>query len=137
MVRPMKYSIFLIMSLLVTSVFAEAPASVIIDGVEYAPVPKSSTEKESYIIPQSSLGGSENCWYEQVPITNSAVNESPNMYGAIVGGIIGGVIGHQFGSGSGKTAATIGGAALGTALGSTPQSAPSGYQTVRKCNTAR
>ena len=136
MVRPMKYSIFLIMSLFITSVYAEAPASVIIDGVEYTPVPKNNTQ-ESYTIPQSSLGGSENCWYEQVPVTNRIVNESPNMYGAIVGGIIGGVIGHQFGSGSGKTAATIGGAALGTALGSTPQSAPAGYQTVRKCNTAR
>lgn len=134
----MKYSIFLIMSLLLTSAYAQSPASVIIDGVEYAPVPKSSNnEQENYTIPTSSLGGMENCWYEQVAIPNSAVNESPNMYGAIVGGIIGGVIGHQFGSGSGKAAATIGGAALGTVLGSTPQPAPPGYQTIRKCNTSR
>lgn len=133
----MRYSILLTISFLATLAYAETPASVIIDGVEYAPVPKGSSEKESYTIPQSSLGGMENCWYEQVPIQNGAVNESPNLYRAIVGGIIGGVIGHQFGSGSGKTAATIGGAALGTALGSTPQSAQPGYQTVRKCNTAR
>lgn len=117
--------------------YAEAPASVIIDGIEYVPVPKSNTEKERYTIPSSSLGGMQNCWYEQVAIPNSPVNESPNLYGAIVGGIIGGVIGHQFGGGSGKTAATITGAALGTALGSTPPSAPLGYQTVKKCNTAR
>lgn len=114
--------------------YAQTPSSVIIDGVEYTPV--QNTKQENYTIPQSSLGGSENCWYEQVPISNT-VNESPNLYGAIVGGIIGGVIGHQFGSGSGKTAATIGGAALGTALGSTPQSQPQRYQTIRKCNTSR
>lgn len=134
----MKYSILLTMSLLASLTYAQTPASVIIDGVEYAPVPKDTTEKESYTIPQSSLGGMENCWYEQVPIPNGSVNESPNLYRAIIGGIIGGVIGHQFGSGSGNTAATIGGAAIGTALGAaTPQPAPPGYQTVRKCNTAR
>lgn len=130
----MKYAITLILSLAVLG-YAEAPASVVIDGVEYAPVPKTNTA-ENYTIPQSSLGGVENCWYEQVPVA-ATVNESPNLYGAIVGGIIGGVIGHQFGSGSGKTAATIGGAALGTALGSTPQPAQPGYQTVRKCTVSR
>ncbi|MDD5211064.1 MAG: glycine zipper 2TM domain-containing protein [Sulfuricurvum sp.] len=130
----MKYSIIFILSILSTLSYAETPASVVIDGVEYVPLPKNT---DSYTIPSSSLGGMQNCWYEQVAIQNSPVNESPNMYGAIVGGIIGGVIGHQFGSGSGKTAATITGAALGTALGSTPPSAPPGYQTVRKCNTAR
>jgi uncharacterized protein YcfJ len=133
----MKCAIPLILLSLATLGYAEAPTSVIIDGVEYAPVPKNTTDKENYTIPQSSLGGSEDCWYEQVAIPNTTVNESPNMYGAIVGGIIGGVIGHQFGSGSGNTAATIGGAALGTALGSRPQSQPQRYQTVRKCNTAR
>ncbi len=133
----MRYSILLTMSLIATLAYAQTPAGVIIDGVEYAPVPKNTTEKENYTIPQSSLGGMENCWYEQVPISNGAVNESPNLYRAIVGGIIGGVIGHQFGSGSGNIAATIGGAALGTALGSTPQPVPPGYQTIRKCNTAR
>lgn len=134
----MKYSIFLIMALLVTSIYAQPPASVIIDGVEYVPLPKNTdTQEESYTIPPSSLGGTENCWYEQVAIPNDTVNESPNLYGAIVGGVIGGVIGHQFGSGSGKTAATISGAALGTALGSTPQSQPQRYQTIRKCNTSR
>lgn len=133
----MKKAVILLLSLM-AFVYAETPASVIIDGVEYAPVPKNNSEQESYTIPKSSLGGVENCWYEQVPISNAIVHESPNIAGAIVGGVIGGVIGHQFGSGSGKTAATIGGAALGTALGSTPQptSAP-GYQTVRKCNTSR
>ncbi|MDP3266894.1 MAG: glycine zipper 2TM domain-containing protein [Sulfuricurvum sp.] len=130
-------SLSLILCILVPFSYAQAPSSVIIDGVEYAPVPKTNTEQENYTIPQSSLGGTENCWYEQVAIPNDTVNESPNMYGAIVGGIIGGVIGHQFGSGSGKTAATIGGAALGTALGSTPQTQPQRYQTVRKCNTSR
>jgi len=136
MVKPMKYSIILIMTLINLS-YAEAPASVVIDGVEYVPLPK-NTPEQNYTIPSSSLGGEENCWYEQVAIPSSTVNESPNIYGAIVGGIIGGVIGHQFGSGSGKTAATITGAALGTSLGSTPQqSAEQGYQTVRKCNTAR
>lgn len=130
----MKYSIFLITSLLVTSVYAQPPASVIIDGVEYVPLPK---QEGDYTIPSSSLGGMQNCWYEQVAIQNSPENESPNLYGAIVGGIIGGVIGHQFGGGRGKAAATIGGAALGTALGSTPQSQPQRYQTVRKCNTSR
>lgn len=133
----MKYAITLIITL-ATLGYAEAPASVVIDGVEYVPLPKNiDTQEQNYTIPESSLGGMQNCWYEQVAIPNSTVNESPNIAGAIVGGIIGGVIGHQFGSGSGKTAATIGGAALGTALGSTPQPAPPGYQTVRKCNTAR
>ncbi|MDP2078898.1 MAG: glycine zipper 2TM domain-containing protein [Sulfuricurvum sp.] len=132
----MKYTLISILSL-VTLIHAQSPSSVIIDGVEYAPVPKNTTEKESYTIPQSSLDGVENCWYEQVPVSNATGNESPNLYRAIVGGIIGGVIGHQFGGGSGKTAATIGGAALGTALGSTPQPAAPGYQTIRKCNTAR
>ncbi|MDQ1299055.1 MAG: hypothetical protein QG558_1594 [Campylobacterota bacterium] len=134
----MKYSIFLIMSLLVTSVYAQPPASVIIDGVEYVPLPKNTdTQEGDYTIPSSSLGGMQDCWYEQVAIQNSPEYESPNLYGAIVGGIIGGVIGHQFGSGRGKAAATIGGAALGTALGSTPQPQPQRYQTVRKCNTSR
>lgn len=132
----MRYSIFLI-PLIAVLAYAEAPSSVIIDGVEYVPLPKNDDTKESYTIPQSSLNGVENCWYEQVAIPNDTLNESPNMYGAIVGGILGGVIGHQFGSGSGKTAATIGGAALGTALGSTPQTQSQRYQTVRKCNTSR
>ena len=135
----MKHSFLLalLLGIVVPFSYAQGPSSVIIDGVEYAPVPKINTEKEDYTIPQSSLTGTENCWYEQVAIPNDTVNESPNMYGAIVGGIIGGVIGHQFGSGSGNTAATIGGAALGTALGSRPQTQPQRYQTVRKCNTAR
>lgn len=127
-------SLCLTLSLFTPFSYAQGPSSVIIDGVEYVPV--QNTKQEDYPIPSSSLGGSQDCWYEQVAIPNT-VNESPNMYGAIVGGIIGGVIGHQFGSGSGKTAATIGGAALGTALGSTPQSQPQRYQTIRKCNTAR
>lgn len=125
---------------LITLGYAQPPESVIIDGVEYVPLPKNNdTKEQNYTIPESSLGGMKDCWYEQVAIPAAVVNESPNIYGAIVGGIIGGVIGHQFGSGSGKTAATIGGAALGTALGSTPQQSatPPGYQTVRKCNTAR
>lgn len=131
----MKRSLLLSLMLyvLVPFTYAQTPSSVIIDGVEYAPV---QNTKENYTIPQSSLGGSENCWYEQVPIP-TVVNESPNLYGAIVGGILGGVIGHQFGSGSGKTAATIGGAALGTALGSTPKQQEQQYQTVRRCNTSR
>lgn len=133
MVRPMKYTLITILTL-VTLIHAQSPSSVIIDGIEYVPV--QNTQQENYTIPPSSLGGSEECWYEQVPIPNT-VNESPNLYRAIVGGIIGGVIGHQFGGGSGKTAATIGGAALGTALRSTPQPAAPGYQTIRKCNTAR
>lgn len=115
--------------------------SVYINGQEYRPVHNdynpmpayrdNQRDSNQYSTPQ------ENCWYEQVAIPSSSVNESPNMYGTIVGGVIGGVIGHQFGSGSGKAAATIGGAALGTALGSTPQSQVQRYQTVRKCNTAR
>lgn len=124
----------LMLCIAVPFTYAQSPSSVIIDGVEYVPV--QNTKQEEYTIPPSSLSGSEDCWYEQVPIPNT-VNESPNMYRAIVGGIIGGVIGHQFGSGSGNTAATIGGAALGTALGSTPQSQSQRYQTVRKCNTSR
>lgn len=135
----MKRSLLLssILCLLVSFSYAQGPSSVIIDGVEYAPIP--NTKQENYTIPQSSLVGTENCWYEQVAIPNDTINESPNMYGAIVGGIIGGVIGHQFGSGRGNTAATIGGAALGTALGSsTPQQQPQQrYQTVRKCNISR
>ncbi|MDP3300856.1 MAG: glycine zipper 2TM domain-containing protein [Sulfuricurvum sp.] len=115
--------------------YAQSPSSVIIDGVEYIPV--QNTQQENYPIPPSSLGGSQDCWYEQVAITNSTAEELPNVGSAIVGGIIGGVIGHQFGRGSGKTAATIGGAALGTALGSAPQTQPQRYQTVLKCNTAR
>lgn len=134
----MKHSIIVIMSVLVTLSYAEAPSSVIIDGIEYVPVvQKSETSEENYTIPSSSLVGVENCWYEQVAIPNTAANEAPNVAGAIVGGIIGGVIGHQFGSGSGKAAATIGGAALGTAVGSTPQSTPQRYQTVRKCSITR
>lgn len=125
-----------ILCLVVPFSYAQGPSSVIIDGVEYIPAPK-NVEQEEYTIPQSSLTGTENCWYEQVPIPNDTVNESPNLYGAIVGGIIGGVIGHQFGSGSGNTAATIGGAAIGTALGSTPRPQPQRYQTIRKCNTSR
>ncbi len=133
----MKHSLTLtlLLCIAISSSYAKSPSSVVIDGVEYAPVPNS--KQENYTIPQSSLGGSEDCWYEQVPIP-TVVNESQNLYGAIVGGIIGGVIGNQFGSGRGRTAATIGGAALGTALGSnTPQSQPQQYQTIRKCNTSR
>ncbi|HQS65740.1 MAG TPA: glycine zipper 2TM domain-containing protein [Sulfuricurvum sp.] len=128
-------SLSLLLCIAISASYAQSPSSVVIDGVEYAPVP--NTKQETYTIPQSSLQGSENCWYEQVPIP-TVVNESPNLYGAIVGGILGGVIGHQFGSGRGRTAATIGGAALGTALGSTtPQAQPQQYQTIRKCNTSR
>lgn len=134
----MKSSIILIVSILVAQIYAETPSSVVIDGVEYVPLPKNNdTQEQNYTIPSSSLGGVENCWYEQVPISNTAENESPNIGGAIVGGVIGGVVGHQFGSGSGNTAATIAGAAIGTALGATPQQAVQRYQTVRKCNTAR
>lgn len=81
----------------------------------------------------------EQCWYEQVPITGSSATEgTPNVAGAIVGGIIGGVVGHQFGSGSGNAAATIGGAAIGTALGAQPSKPTTpGYQIIKKCNTVR
>jgi uncharacterized protein YcfJ len=115
--------------------------SVFMNGQEYRPVQNdyvsvpSNTQNQIISAPTSSV--QENCWYEQVPITNSTADESPNVGGAIVGGIIGGVIGHQFGSGSGKAAATIGGAVLGTAMGATPQSTSPRYQTVRKCNTVR
>ncbi len=135
----MRFSLILLMCALTALSYAEGPESVVIDGVEYVPLPKNNDLKEqNYTIPQSSLGGVENCWYEQVPITTTVVNESPNVMGAIVGGIVGGVVGHQFGSGVGKTATTIGGAAVGTAVGSSAhQTAAPGYQTVRKCNISR
>jgi uncharacterized protein YcfJ len=119
-------------------IYADTPSSVVIDGVEYAPVPKQENNAtQTYTIPQSSLQGVEDCWYEEVVITEPSDN-SVNVGGAIVGGIIGGVIGHQFGSGSGNTAATIGGAAIGTALGANANGKPTQRtQMVRKCNTAK
>ena len=115
--------------------------SVFMNGQEYRPVQNDyvtpPSNGQSHSVSAVSSAPQENCWYEQVAITNSTADESPNVGGAIVGGIIGGVIGHQFGSGSGKAAATIGGAALGTVMGGAPTSSPQQYQTVRKCNTAR
>ncbi len=140
----MKYLVILGLIGLITVSYSDylpGQGSVFIDGQEYRPVQNdyhtvpSHTENQG--TPAPSSAPQENCWYEQVPISNTAENESPNIGGAIVGGIIGGVVGHQFGSGSGNTAATIAGAAIGTALGATPQQAPQRYQTVRKCNTVR
>lgn len=115
--------------------------SVFVNGKEYRPVQNdyhtAPSNTQNQVTSSQNSAPQENCWYEQVAITNSTADESPNVGGAIMGGIIGGVIGNQFGSGSGRVAATIGGAALGTSLGSTPQSQPQRYQTVRKCNTSR
>lgn len=124
--------------LLGSCLYAESPSSVVIDGVEYIPTPKQeSNETETYTIPQSSLQGMEDCWYEEVVVTDPS-EPSVNYGSALLGGIIGGVIGHQFGRGSGNTAATIGGAALGTALGANANTKPAQHtQRVRKCHTLK
>ena len=129
--------VVLLSCLLVNLTHAEAPSSVIIDGVEYVP---KTNGTETYTIPKSSLQGMEECWYEKVPIYGaSQADNTPDVGGAIVGGIIGGVIGHQFGKASGNTAATITGAAIGTALGASSDNTPSEpqYQLIRKCHTIR
>lgn len=140
----MKYLFILGLIGLFTVSYSDYPpgeGSVFINGKEYRPVQNDyitippNTSTQSITTPSSAA--QEDCWYEQVAITNSTADESLNVGGAIVGGIIGGVIGHQFGSGSGKAAATIGGAALGTVMGGTPPSSSQKYQTVRKCNTIR
>lgn len=140
----MKYLVILSLIGLITVSYSDylpGQGNIFVDGQEYRPVQNDYHTVPSYTdnqrIPSPSSAPQENCWYEQVPIPNDTVNESPNVYGAIVGGVIGGVVGHQFGSGSGNTAATIAGAAIGTALGATPQQSPQRYQTVRKCNTSR
>lgn len=128
--------LLLISILLANFMYAETPSSVVIDGVEYVPAVKTN-EAESYTIPQSSLQGAENCWYEEVVVTEPSTNTT-NVGGAVVGGILGGVLGHQIGSGRGNTAATIGGAALGTALGANVNNKPTQHiQRVRKCNIAK
>jgi uncharacterized protein YcfJ len=133
----MKSSLILLICAVGALSYAQSPSNVVIDGVEYVPL-QNNVQDQNYTIPDSSLRGVESCWYEQVPVVNNTVVESPNIAAAIIGGVVGGVVGHQFGSGVGKTAATIGGAALGTTMGSSvPQSAPPGYQTVRKCNISR
>lgn len=125
--------------LLSSCLYAESPSSVVIDGVEYIQAPKhESNVTETYTIPQSSLQGMEDCWYEKVVVTNPS-EPSVNYGSAVLGGIIGGIIGHQFGSGSGKTAATVTGAVLGTAVGANSGTAPTTpqYQLIKKCNTVR
>ncbi len=78
----------------------------------------------------------QECWDEEVPVSNSG--NSGNA-GALIGGVAGGVLGHQVGKGGGKTAATIGGAILGTIVGKNlsdnSNSNQVEYRKVRRCRT--
>jgi len=97
--------------------------------VEYLPVYKS--EKIYRVI--TKRVPYEECWEEEVPISQ----ENDGTVGALIGGVAGGIIGHQIGKGSGKTAATIGGAIVGTIVGKSlaERQARPGYQIVKRCRT--
>lgn len=96
---------------------------------EYVPVYKS--EKIYRII--TKRVPYEECWEEEVPLSQ----ESDGTVGALIGGVAGGIIGHQIGKGSGKTAATIGGAIVGTIVGKSlaERQARPGYKIVKRCRT--
>ena len=75
----------------------------------------------------------EECWEEEVPVSQNG----DGTVGALIGGVAGGIIGHQIGKGSGKTAATIGGAIVGTIVGKNlaEKGASPGYKIVKRCRT--
>ncbi len=77
----------------------------------------------------------QECWNEQVPVSNGT---NSGTLGALIGGVAGGIIGHQVGGGGGKTAATVGGAIIGTLVGKNLSNNNEGvttYKTQRKCVT--
>ena len=77
----------------------------------------------------------QRCWVERQQV---AVDDGPNVPGAIVGAVIGGVLGHQVGSGRGRDVATAGGAVAGAAIGANVNRSGQVYgQDVQRCTTVQ
>ncbi|QJW83745.1 glycine zipper 2TM domain-containing protein [Ramlibacter terrae] len=70
----------------------------------------------------------QRCWVER-----QAVQQQPNIGGAVIGGVIGGILGHQVGGGSGKDLATGAGVVGGAVVGSNVANGSGGRQDVQRC----